>query len=188
MADDEEDVLTESLPDEMYPKGGSNKLDPEMHCKMVAMAAKGATNAIIAKANLIHPDTIQDWKRKGEQQAERYPHFAHLWGEIERVRALLAVEMSSRVVEAANSGLPNTWQAAATYLERRYPDDWSRNERREVKGDDSRPQVNILVLNDPSARAAHQVLLGRIAGDTASAGEPLGPGIRGELEAGQSGE
>lgn len=186
MSDDEDEVLTESLPADQYPDGG--KLDPDMHCKMVGMAAKGATNAIIAKANLIHPDTIQMWFRKGKDDPGGNPHFAHLYGEIERVRALLAVEMSSRVVEAANSGLPNTWQAAATYLERRYPDDWSRNERREVKGDDSRPTVNILVLNDPSAREAHQLLLGRIAGDTASTGEPVGSGVRGELEAGQPGE
>lgn len=181
-----EEVLTESLPLEMYPEDG--KLDPEMHCSMVQMAAKGATNAIIAKASLIHPDTYQAWIKKGKDDPERYPHFAHLYNEVERVRALLAVEMSSRVIEAANSGLPNTWQAAATFLERRYPDDWSRNERREIKGDDSRPQINVLVLNDPDARDAHQRLLGRIASDTARPGESFGPGVRGELEAGSGRE
>lgn len=183
-----DEILTESLPLEMYPSGGSNKLDPDMHCRMVEMASKGATNLLIAKANLIHPDTIQDWFKKGRDNPERYPHFHHLYNEIERVRAELGVEMSSRIIEAANSGLPNTWQAAATYLERRYPDDWSRNERREITGDDSRPQVNILVLNDPSAREAHQLLLGRIAGDTARPGEPVGSGIRGELEDGEGRE
>jgi hypothetical protein len=182
----EGEELTQSLPEDQYPADG--KLDPEMHCKMVVMAAKGATNAIIAKASLIHPDTYQMWIKKGKDDPEKYPHFAHLYNEVERVRAELAVEMSSRVIEAANSGLPNTWQAAATFLERRYPDDWSRNERREIKGDDSRPQINVLVLNDPDARDAHQRLLGRIASDTARTGESIGPGVRGELEAGQPGE
>lgn len=183
---EEEDILTESLPADQYPEGG--KLDPDMHCKMVMMAAKGGTNNIIAKANLIHPDTIQMWFRKGKEEPEKHPHYAHLYNEVERVRAELAVEMSARIVEAANSGLPNTWQAAATYLERRYPDDWSRNERRQIEGDDSRPQVNILVLNDPDARSAHQQLLSRIAGDTVSSGVAVGTGLRGELEAGEGRE
>lgn len=168
---------------------GAPKYSEEMHATMVEQASKGATNKIIAQANGIHPDTFQVWIRKGRERPEEYPHYAQLNNEIESARAELAVQMSSRVIEAANSGLPNTWQAAATFLERRYPDDWGRHEKRTIEGgtEDNRPQVNILVLNDPDAREAHQTLLGRIAGSTGGpvgSGESLGPGVRGELEAG----
>ncbi len=178
--------LSEPLAEEAYAR--SAKFDQNMHCRMVAMASKGATNLMIAKANLVHPDTYQQWIRKGKEDPEAFPHYAHLYEEVERVRAELGVQMTGRVIEAANSGLPNTWQAAMTFLERRYPDDFSRHERRTLEGEDSRPQVNILVLNDPDARAAHQQLLSRIAGDTAGTGVALGPGVRGELEAGEGRE
>lgn len=161
----------------------NKKYSEELHAQMVEMASKGATNAMLARACGIHPDTFQDWKRYAKQDPEKFPHLVQLMDDIEEARAVLAVEMTERVVQAANSGLPNTWQAAATYLERRYPDDWGRHEKRTVEGREL-PQVNILVLNDPDARRAHQELLSRIAGDTTRPGEPIGSGIRGELEAG----
>lgn len=169
---------------------GAPKYTEEVHDTMVEQAAKGATNRILAQANGIHPDTLQSWFKKGREKPDDFPDYARLVEEIEKARAELAVEMSSRVIEAANSGLPNTWQAAATYLERRYPDEWGRHEKRTIEGGDDRPQVNVLVLNDPNAREAHQVLLGRIAGSVGgpvSTGEPIGSGVRGELEAGPEG-
>lgn len=160
------------------------------------LAGKGATNYIIAAAVGVHPDTFQNWLRKGKEEIANAPDsddrelsiFEQLFYEIEMVRANLAADLSEVVIQTARSGQPNTWQAAMTFLERRYPADWGKRETRVHEGDRSGglPQINILVLNDHNARESHRDLLRSVdRANRVGAGITVGPSVGSELTTGQ---
>lgn len=176
---------------------GRNALTEDSLALILDLAGKGATNYVIAAAVGVHPDTFQDWTRKGRDELSQYGEnipddadlsiWARLHIQIEYTRAMLAAELSEVVIATAKSGQPNTWQAAMTFLERRYPAEWGKRETRVHEGDvpQGLPQINVLVLNDPSARSAHRDLLRSVdAANRSRAGVPVGPGVGGELEAG----
>lgn len=177
---------------------GNKKFSADSQQLMLDLAAKGATNTILAAAVGVHVDTLQGWIKRGRDELAEVDPSAEFdletlseWGQwvfkLEKGRAELAANLSGKVVEAAMSGAPNTWQAAMTFLERRYPHEWGKRETRvhEGNGDSPLPPINILVLNDPDARTAHRDLLRSVdAANRSRARVSVGTGVGGELEAG----
>lgn len=176
---------------------GRNALTEDSLQLILDLAGKGATNYVIAAAVGVHPDTFQSWTKKGRDELAGYGEnipddadlsiFARLQIQIEYTRAVLAADLSEVVINTAKSGAPNTWQAAMTFLERRYPAEWGKRETRVHEGEvpNGLPQINVLVLNDPSARSAHRDLLRSVdAANRSRSGLAIGPGVGGELEAG----
>lgn len=184
----------------MGRRPGTN-LNHDVLEKIIEVAEMGSTNYVIASAIGIHPDTFQTWLKRGKDTLRDQPVvdeetdrelnlYEELFLRLEQTRALLAAEMSNVVIETAKSRDKNTWQAAMTFLERRYPNDWGKRETYVHEGDAGAtlPQINILVLNDPSARSAHRDLLRSVDNaNRARAGVPIGPSVGGELEAGPDG-
>lgn len=90
---------------------------------------------------------------------------------IKRARGAAIASRIKVIRQAADDG---TWQAAAWWLERMYPDEFGRRERIEVKDDRAvRDPLAERVLTDEEVRGLVNDLLARIAGesDTGWAGE-----------------
>lgn len=128
----------------------------------------------------INPDTGFLWLRQGrEQHNETLAKF-------ERVAERCVAHFNAKQIEmingAAQSGAPNTWQAAAWMLERRDPENWGRRDKTTITHEDERPlvQLNQVVLVDSGARNEARALLERIA--SPGAYKSLGVGVRREPE------
>lgn len=128
----------------------------------------------------LNPETGHSWRYEGRKNPEKYPEYANWNARIEEIMAEVQAEMVDVVRNTALSGAPNTWQAAAWYLERTDPEHWSKRDKVTVQNEGAPlVQINQVILGDDDAREASRELLHRLtAGRTA---EPLGPGSRGEL-------
>lgn len=163
--------------------------------KVLGYAKRGATNHVIAAGLGIHPDTFQTWLRRGRDSLSATPEdvdreltvHEQLFLRLEETRAEVAADMSEIVLDAAMSRQPNTWQAAMTFLERRYPHEWGKRETRVLEGTGATlPQINVLVLNDPDARTAHRDLLRSVdAAASARPGIPERASVGGAIEGGR---
>jgi transposase len=85
-------------------------------------------------------------------------------------------------VGVVKQAMPANWQAAMTFLERRYPEKWRRRDRQEVTGRDGGPvrMVTELEFADPAVREAGLQLVDTVAAAReARAKKPLDePGVR----------
>jgi len=128
----------------------------------------------------LNSDLGHEWLYKGRKWPEKFPEYA-AWAEaMEQVKAEVQGEMIEVVRNTALSGAPNTWQAAAWYLERSDPEHWSKRDRLTVQNEGAPlVQINQVILGDDDAREASRDLLHRLT--AGSAAEPLGPGTGGEL-------
>lgn len=174
-------------------KTGELALNEETLAMCIELAGDGAPNYIIARAINVHPDSYQRWIRLAKEEADSDDPsiFKRLHDGVEQERALLAIEMSRVVIETAKSRAPNTWQAAMTFLERRYPADWGKREttiHEGNQGGQALPNINVLVLNDSDARSAHEDLLRSLSAAASPRGLPVGPSDAGPREDGQERE
>jgi hypothetical protein len=185
---------------EITSRHGNKVFSPEVVEQMIDLAKTGSTNTILAASVGVSVDTVQLWIKKGRdelrQHLEEDPDAEFIFEDLseygqfvyrlEKERAELASALSGKVIEAAMSGQPNTWQAAMTFLERRYPAEWGKRETRVHEGNmpSSLPPINILVLNDADTRSAHRDLLRSVdRANRARTGLAIGPGVGDELEA-----
>lgn len=137
---------------------------------------EGNTRANAARLAGVHEDLVGDWAKFGRDNPERYPEYAWFNTEVDRIKAHVQSALVQQIIATAKSGRPNTWQAAAWYLERSDPGNWGRREKVEVENTGDRPviQLNQVILSDDAAFAASRDLLARLG--AGSAAEPLGIG------------
>lgn len=149
--------------------------------KILEAMRLGNTFAASCRQAGVSPDVAHDWRYRGRKDPEKFPEYA-AWNEaIEQVKAEVQAEMVDVVRNTALSGAPNTWQAAAWYLERTDPEHWSRRDKVEIKNEGGPlVQVNQVILGDENARAASRELLNRLAAGSPT--EPLGLGAGSEPE------
>lgn len=142
---------------------------------------KGNTMPAAARQVGMAPETVHEWLWKSRRDPDRYPEYVAFAEAMEQIKAEVQAEMVEVVRNTALSGAPNTWQAAAWYLERSDPEHWSRRDRLSVSNEGGPlVQINQVILSDDDAREASRELLNRLT--ASSPAEPLGPGTRGELE------
>ena len=97
------------------------KRTPEVEAAILAAIEVGMTRTAAAAAVGVDRRTLASWTRR----------FATFRAEVEKAEARAAQRMVNQIVTAART----TWQAAAWFLERRYPEDWGRRERVDVSVD-----------------------------------------------------
>ena len=126
----------------------------------------------------IHPDTGFDWLAMARKDPDRYPALVEFAERLRLAEAEFRAECVEKVREHAQSGAPNTWQAAMTLLERRDPENWGKREKTqiEIEGDKPLIQLNQVVLLDEQTRALSREVLRRV---TSGSFAPL------ELDAGE---
>lgn len=166
------------------------KFTPENREKAIELAKSGNYRAVIARAAFgCHPDTFHGWLKKGRLQPDDFPDHAAFLEELEQAEAEWEAQTVTQINATAQSGLPNTWQAGMTMLERKKPDRWGKRETRVIEGEGqgALPQINVLVLNDPDARNAHRDLLRSVdAASRSRPGIPERASVDSELEDGSS--
>lgn len=105
-----------------------SKLSAQVQEKIVAALRVGATYEHAALVAGVSYDSFRRWMLQGERDS--HGRFCEFCQAIKRAEAEAAVRWLARIEQAANDG---AWQAAAWKLERRYPEQWGRRDRMEVK-------------------------------------------------------
>lgn len=174
------------------PRASQPKFNEEAAEKAIEMARNGNYRSVIARAAFgCHVDTFFDWLRYGRDNPEKYPHYAAFLEKLEQAEAEWEAETVTTINQTAQSGAPNTWQAGMTMLERKNPDRWGKRETRVIEGGQDGsglPQINVLVLNDPDARRAHDDLLRSLSSASRPGQLAVGPGDAGPREDGEGRE
>jgi hypothetical protein len=112
------------------PLGRPTKLTPELAQKIANYIRAGNYDYIAAQACGVCRDTFMDWKNRGQAALDAgtpdmFSDFLRAIKDAEAVRE--AHTVAAVVADPA-------WQAKMTYLERRYPERWSKRDRTDVSG------------------------------------------------------
>jgi transposase len=138
--------------------------DPEVQKIILDALEDGNHLYVAARLAGVHADTLHDWIRRGHLRENASPGLIEFVEKIDLAMAKWEAGAVAVIHKTALSGRPNTWQAAMTMLERKFPDRWGRRETVEVDAEKPLVQINHLVLEDPEVRAASREFLRRVAG------------------------
>ena len=109
-----------------------SKLTPEITKRLVKAIEEGNYYEAAAAYAGINYATLRRWLKRGEAaKSGKYREFCEA---IKKAEAIA----EARVVALWQSEIPGNWKAAATFLERRYPDRWGRRHS-EITGPDGGP-------------------------------------------------
>ena len=130
--------------------GRPTKCTPELTEKICEYLASGCYVCTACDLCGIDQSTYHRWRERGENGEEPYCEF---------VKAIKDAEAraEARAVALVQKAMVDDWKAAMTWMERKFPDRWSRGERREITGAGGGP----VEVNDVSAR---EQLAGLLAG------------------------
>lgn len=135
--------------------GRPSKLTPAVKDKIVTAVASGVFQDIAARYAGIDPATFYRWMEKGMDPDQPDPRYGEFREAIETAKAQSEVRSVALINAAAQRG---TWQAAAWYLERSYPQRWGRYTRTEVTGKDGGPiEIDAVTLERKIAEALGEV-------------------------------
>jgi len=118
--------------------GRRTRLTPELQQQLCAYIAAGNYASVACAAVGIAPKLIYDWAAKGRKPGakECYREFGSA---LEKAEA----QAHARSVAIIQKAALETWQAAAWWLERRYPEQWARRDtlRQEITGRGNEPLI-----------------------------------------------
>lgn len=115
--------------------GRPSKLTPDRRKTLIDAIKAG--NHIVRACHFagIDASTFYKWKKKAEtSKSGEYFDFVK---EIEEAESQSQV----RMVAQWQAQIPNDWRAAREFLARRFPDEWSSLEKREISGNSENPIV-----------------------------------------------
>lgn len=120
------------------------KCTPELTEKICEYLASGCYACTACQLVGIGTTTLQEWQVKGAAGEEPYASFTAAIKEAE-------AKAEARAVALVQKAMVDDWKAAMTWMERKFPDRWSRGERREHTGPGGGPVqvVPIFAPEDP---------------------------------------
>lgn len=113
--------------------GRRTKLTPEIQEKIVSAIRAGNYANVAAEYAGIGERTFYRWLERG-REANRGIYW-HFWQAVKKAER----EAEVRAVAIIQKHMEGNWQAAMTYLERKFPQRWSRRDRLEHTGADGGP-------------------------------------------------
>lgn len=116
----------------MSKPGRKPKLTPARQNKIVEALRRGNTRRAAARLAGIGQSTLSLWLAKGREGTKGDDRYVDLLARVTKAEA----EAESRMVETIVEASVDTWQAAAWYLERRYPDDFGKRIRADISVDE----------------------------------------------------
>jgi transposase-like protein len=154
------------------------KYNEVVHAAIVQTVRDGNYRGTAARLAGINESTLRDWLNPAIQARDMGltreeapdPDYWDLLHDIEEAEADFEQQMISRVTAAANSGAPNTWQAAMTILERKMPEKFGKRDALKISGDEDHPlqvETRHLIGADDDTRSIGRDFLGRIAASRA---------------------
>ena len=139
--------------------------DPKVQKRIIDAVRAGNYLYTAAKLAGVHADTLHEWIRRGREAGPDVdPGLVEFVARIELAQAEWEEEAVRVVQETAQSGQPNTWQAAMTMLERKAPHRWGKRDKVEIEAQKPLLQFNQLVLTDPEVRREARELLRHVTG------------------------
>jgi hypothetical protein len=154
--------------------GRPSKLTPALQAKLCDAIRSGNFLETAASFAGIDKSTLHRWLKRGDRERRGACHdFAAAVDKAVADSQALAV---ARIAKAANDG---NWQASAWLLERRFPENWGRRDRHEIKAD-----INSTVTvshGDEAIEKINRLLAARNSGsgETGSAERAGSGGARG---------
>ena len=125
--------------------GRPSKLTPERAKRIVELIRAGNYAEVASKASGIGESTFYAWLERG--RTARSGVYREFLEAVEKAAAEAEALYLERVRVAAASGAPSTWQAAAWWLERRFPRRYGRRIV-EVSGPEGGPIRTVSELTD----------------------------------------
>lgn len=116
------------------PAGRPTKLTPEVQERIVSAIRAGNYLETAAAYAGVNQSTLHRWVARGKEE-DAPEEFREFCEAVERARA----EAEVRTVALIQQAAPNSWQAAAWYLERSHPKRWARREKVEMSGPEGGP-------------------------------------------------
>lgn len=165
--------------------------DPKLLARIVKHARRGRSRTDCFRLAGIHPDTGFVWLRKARegQLREGEEILIRFFRAFSRAQALFNAEQLEMIEGAAQSGAPNTWQAAGWLLERRDPENWGKRDRTVIEHENPpETKVNVLIVADEATREKSRDFLRSITGgdpsriEDGSASVPVRARLRDESE------
>lgn len=133
----------------------SGKLNDKTHDVIVRSIKSGSYATVAAGAAGISASTFRNWMERGEMEEARIDEgfdpnpdekkYLDFKKDVETARAQAEINAVKAVKMSAENG---TWQAAAWYLERSFPQRWARNRIEEIieEKDNADPQLALTKL------------------------------------------
>lgn len=118
--------------------GRKSKLTEELTKTICENLELGLSYNLSCKAAWISFQTFNEWMKAGEEGTER--KYIDFYNKVQASEVICAKNALQRIREAAEAG---TWSAAAWLLERRYREDFGRNERLDVKAETKNENFNV---------------------------------------------
>jgi len=120
-------------------RGRPSKLTEEVKDKLVKAIGQGNYYEAACAYAGIDYSTFRNWMNKGEEEndGEYFDFFEAI------KKAESAAEL--RLVQEWQKHIPNSWQAIATFMERRYPDRWGKRDRQDIN---LRGELGIKIVDD----------------------------------------
>lgn len=143
--------------------GRPTKLTKDVEEMIVSAIRVGNYAVVAAQAAGVTESTFYRWLDRGEkQQRGKYCEFRE---SIKRAEA----EAQVYAVAIVRRQMPESWQAAMTYLERKFPQMWGRRDRHEVSGTQGGPiKITEEAFADPTTREVLHELVRRVGHARAS--------------------
>ncbi len=118
--------------------GRKTKLTPKLQRALSDILEQGNFVSTACHAVGVGESTFYRWMDNGEQAAKG--EYKEFWDAIKKAQSKGEMEAVSLIQKAAKDG---TWQAAAWFLERAFPERWSRNrlevDRKDKAGEPIQP-------------------------------------------------
>ena len=108
-----------------------NKLNEDLISEASRLVKAGLHLSHVAQALGISRQTFYNWLRKGEETQKGLEY--RFYEEITKAEAEAIARNVALIQKAAQEG---NWQAAAWWLERKYPEEWGRKDRVNVDTDE----------------------------------------------------
>lgn len=115
--------------------GRPSKLTPEAQARIIEALRAGNYQESAAAYAGVGVATFYRWMERGKRD-DAEPEYREFREAVERARAEAEVRNVGLIQRSASEG---TWQAAAWFLERSFPNRWGRRERHEVVGSGGGP-------------------------------------------------
>ena len=124
-------------------KGGrKSKLNPEVQDRIVSAIRAGNFAHVAAGYAGISESTFYRWMQSGQQG--KNDQLRAFWEEVKDAE----YEAEVRAVAMVQKHMADNWQAAMTYLERKFPERWGRRDRIQVDVDPRETLKTLLGFTD----------------------------------------
>lgn len=117
----------------------TSKMTDEIRAAILTSLEAGAPMWMAAEAAGVSANTVNEWVRRGTGEDDRTPssRYVSFAQEVAKMQAAAGL----KAVAVVRGAMDKSWQAAAWFLERRFPDEFALKTRTELTGKNGQPLI-----------------------------------------------